>query len=181
MAQAIPYVLAAAPTILNMVGQRKQAKAEAGAAVEDAAQMRRQAMVDRAMAQREALEERRQGRLALSALMARAPSSDPGIANLAADIAGESEYRALSAMYSGETGARSREYGASQKQKQARDIVKSSRTQMLTSLVGMGSSMFQQFGGGGFSFGTVDGTNDRMFVNGGNAMDKFMRYGTGGD
>jgi len=151
MAAALPIVMAVAPTVLNMIGQRRQAAAGEAAAEADAVQLQRQAQVDRAMAQRDALEERRQGRLALSRLLARAPSSDPTIANLAGDITSDAEYRAMSAIYSGETGARSREAAATQRRRAASDMSGENQFQQLGSLISMGSKMYQNFGGGGFN------------------------------
>lgn len=151
MADPVSAAIMLVPTVLNMVGQRKQAKAAEAGAEADAAQLQRQAQIDRAMSQRDALEERRQGRLALSSLLARAPSSDPTIANLAGNIASDTEYRALSALYSGETGARSREYGATQRLRAASDMSSANNYQQLGSFVSMGSKMYQNFGGGGFN------------------------------
>lgn len=181
MADPVTLGLMAGTTLLKLSGQRQQRKAEERAAQLESAQMDRQAQVERAMSQREALEERRQARLAQSALQARAGGGGPDIDRMSGDIAAEGEYRALSALYAGETGARSAEFGASQRRQQGRDASRAGRIAEMGTLLNFGSQMYGNFGGGGFSFGKYDGTNDRMFVNGNNAMDKFMRYGTGGD
>lgn len=68
-----------------------------------AAQYDAQANTVVAASQRAAAEERRQGRLALSRVQAVAGGggNDVGVVNIAGDIAAESEYRALSALFEG--------------------------------------------------------------------------------
>lgn len=81
------------------------------AAYFEAAQQEQQAQESRAAAQRGALEKRREGRLLLSKLQARAAASgggadDPTVLDLGGDIAQRSEYDALFEMYRGENRAR---------------------------------------------------------------------------
>ena len=93
-----------------------QAAEQAGQAAQqakefEAKQYGMQAKEARATAQRGALETRRQGRLLQSTLQARAAAggggaTDPGVLNLAGDIAGRSEYQALLEMAQGENRAR---------------------------------------------------------------------------
>lgn len=80
-------------------------------------QLDQQAAESRAVSQREAMEYRRKGKLALSALQARAAASgggadDPTIVNLASGIAGRSEYQALATSAAGENKARGYEGAA---------------------------------------------------------------------
>lgn len=151
MADPVTLGLMAGTTLLKLSGQRQQRKAEERAAQLESAQMDRQAQVERAMSQREALEERRQARLAQSALQARAGGGGPDIDRMSGDIAAEGEYRALSALYAGETGARSAEFGASQRRQQGRDASRAGRIAEMGTLLNFGSQMYGNFGGGGFS------------------------------
>ena len=100
-------VVSAVGTIAAGAAAARQANAQA-AAQEHAARIADQkAMQERAVAQRQAFENRREGRLATSTLIARAAASgasatDPTIINLGGDIAGRSEYLALSDMARGD-------------------------------------------------------------------------------
>lgn len=92
---------------VNMYGQNKAKKAGEADAQFTAEQLRARAANSRATGQRVAENERRQARLLESAVQARAGGGgmDPTIVKLQADIAGEGEFRALSALYEGDTGA----------------------------------------------------------------------------
>lgn len=151
MAAAIPYAIMAGSTLLSMSSQRKQAKQSQQAAALDAAQMERKAQAERAMSQRVALEERRQARLAQSALQARAGGGGADIVRMDADLEAEGEYRALSALYAGETGADSATYAANVRRQQGRDAAGASRYGQLGSLLSFGSKMYDAYGGGGFN------------------------------
>lgn len=151
MAAAIPLAMMVGSTLLSMSDQRQQRKADERAAALETAQMERQAQAKRAMSQREALEERRQARLAQSALQARASGGGPDIDRMSGDIAAEGEYRALSALYAGETGARSAEFAASQRRQQGRDASRAGKIGEISTLLSKGSQMYGSFGGGGFN------------------------------
>lgn len=93
---------------------RQQGEAEKQAAYYSAATEERQAMAERATSQRKSFDQRRQEQLVQSSLQAKAAASgagasDPTVINLASEIAGESEYRALGDMWSGETRGRALE------------------------------------------------------------------------
>ena len=111
-AAAIPLMVAgtalsAGSTILGANSEAKQYKSAA-------AQLDVQAGAERAMSQRDAFEQRRQARLLSSRGLAVAAASgagadDPTVVNALADIEGEGEYRALTALYNGEEQARADE------------------------------------------------------------------------
>lgn len=151
MADPISIGLMAGSTVLGLAGSRNQRKEGERAAQMEAAQMERQAQAARAMSQRDALEERRQTRLAQSALQARAGGGGPDIDRMAGDIEADGEYRALSALYAGETGARSSELAASERRRSAKEASRASRIGDAASLLNFGSKMYGNFGGGGFS------------------------------
>jgi hypothetical protein len=96
--------MAAASTVMSAVSSQQQGAAADRAATFRAEQLEQAAGQERAGAQRAAMEQRRQGRLALSRLQAIAGGGglDPTVVTLAGRLAGEGEYRALSALYEGE-------------------------------------------------------------------------------
>lgn len=103
--------LSAAGTIVNTVGAIVQGQAQKDAADFQAAQAEQQAQESRAASQRQSMESRRKGMEALSTLQARAAASgggadDPTVQKLGENIAGRSEYQALTDEYTGENRAR---------------------------------------------------------------------------
>lgn len=110
--------LQAAGTVLSVASSERGASS-------DARQLRRLAGQDRATSQRAANEERRRARLLESRARAVAAKSgagvsDPTVINLMADLSAEGEYRALTRMYEGETGAQSLETYATQRKRATR-------------------------------------------------------------
>lgn len=93
--QMASTVLQTVAPIASGVAQRREGDASAR-------QYEIAAGQSRAAGQRAASEERRKARLVQSRVQALAGASDPGVVNLMADIAGEGEYRALSALYEGD-------------------------------------------------------------------------------
>ena len=92
----------------QVLDQQKSKKAAKADAEFEAQQLEASAGRDRAAGQRRAADERRQARLVESALQARSGGDVvPGIVKLQSDIAGEGEYRALTALY-GSTSPRNR-------------------------------------------------------------------------
>lgn len=113
-------LLDAGGTILGSRSQAKDLKRQAN-------QFDDMAGNTRASSQRAAREERRQARLAASRGLAVAAASgggasDPTVVNMMADLEGEGEYRALSAMYEGETQARQYEAEAKARRKEAKNV-----------------------------------------------------------
>jgi hypothetical protein len=136
-------LLAAAALQLAGMQQQKQAiKADAAFAAQ---QQLAAAGRSRASGQRRAADERRQARLVESALQARAAGGglDPTAVNLAANIAGEGEYRALTALYEGDAGAMDLERQADATRRTAQARASAINLKMATTALGASSD----FGG----------------------------------
>lgn len=151
MAQAIPAVLAVAGSALSAGGTIIGANAEAKELRRQAAQLEAQAGNDRASAQRAAMEERRKGRFASSRALALAAASgagadDPSVINALADLEGEGEYRALTAMYEGETEAQGKEAQAKANRRGARATKTAGLIKAGGTILSTGSSMYDRFG-----------------------------------
>lgn len=147
MAQFIA-IAGAVMSVVSKVSEGRQAKAAAGF---QADQLEQNAGQERAASQRQAIENRRQARLATSRLQALAGGggSDPTVVNLAADLAGEGEYRAMSSLYEGEERARHNELSAAS----ARLTGKAQQQGAVMSGIGQalqsGSQIYSRYGGGG--------------------------------
>ena len=111
--KAVPVV----GTVLRVMGAVGAGQAKGAAADFQAAQLEQQAGQSRASAQSAAIEQRRQGRLKLSALQARAGGGamDESLVSLAGDIAGDADYRARVALFDGESKAGQSELSAAVK------------------------------------------------------------------
>lgn len=150
MAAAIPIALTAAAGVAQVAGGISSANAQAGSLREEATQLDAMAVSERASAQREGVEQRRQARLlqsrALAVAAAQGGASDPTVVNILANLAGEGEFRALSAMFEGEERARSKEMQARVRRKEAKNIKKAG----LITAVGQGlstaSTMYERYG-----------------------------------
>lgn len=140
-----------AGTVLGVMGAMKQGKADKGAAEFQAAQYEQQAGQARASGQRSAEEERRKARLVNSTLRARAGGggSDPTIARLAQDIAGEGEYRALTAMYEGEERARGMETSAMAARKGGANAQQAGYFRGFATVLDRAPSLYEKYGKGG--------------------------------
>jgi hypothetical protein len=146
MAQAIPAVLMAAGAAVSAGGSIIGANSEAKELRKQAAQLEAQAGSDRASSQRAAAEERRRGRYTSSRALALAAASgggadDPSIINNLADIEGEAEYRALTAMYEGETEAQGKEAQAKANRRGARATKKAGFLKAAGTILSAGSSI----------------------------------------
>lgn len=141
--------VAAASMVVNIAGQRKAKKAGEQDAAFQAEQLRARAEVSRAQGQRVAAGERREARLLESALQARAGGGglDPTVAKLQADIAGEGEFRALSALYEGETGALGDEASADSGLRSQRARSSAANYAMASTMLSSASSMYGTYGG----------------------------------
>lgn len=152
MAQAIPIALAVGGSLLSAGGTIIGANAEAKEMRREAAQLDAQAGLERASSQRQAIEERRQARLAASRGLAVAAASgasadDPTVVNALAGIGGEGEYRALSALYSGEETARGMEAQAQANRRGAKSTKKASYFGAAGSILSAGSTLHDRYGG----------------------------------
>lgn len=147
MAQALAIggaALKAGGTIFSSRSQAKSLKSEA-------AQLDVQAGQTQASSQRDAIEQRRQARLVQSRALAVAAASgggadDPGVVNIISDIAGEGEYRAMTALYNGDTEAAGLRGQATARRKEAKNVKTAGLINAASTLVGAGSSMFDRYG-----------------------------------
>lgn len=151
-------------TLLQASGQARagRAAAEQGLAQQagaeyEAAAMQVRAGQERASAQRAMIEERRKGRIIQSNLQARAAASgagalDPTVADISGDLAAETEYRALTAMYQGEdaaqgleTSARLRRFEGGQYAKAGKVQQRSSNYAAFGTLLTGGGSLYDKY------------------------------------
>lgn len=137
-------VLKAGGSIFGGIQANKAAKSEAR-------QLEGQAIVERATSQRDAMEQRRQARLLTSRALAVAAASgggadDPTVVNIMSDLEGEGEYRALTALYEGETEAQGLEAQARARRKEGKNAKIAGFINAGASLLDGGSSMFDRFG-----------------------------------
>ena len=131
-------------TILSSRAQAKQLKNEA-------AQLEAQALTERATSQRESIEQRRNARFAQSRALAlsaasSASASDRSIETIISDIAGEGEYRALTALYNGEEQASSLEMQAKARRKEAKNAKTAGLISALGTILEGGSSIASRYG-----------------------------------
>lgn len=140
---------AAVSLVVNVAGQQKAKKAGEKDAAFNAEQLRARAEISRATGQRVAAEERRQARLLQSAVQARAGGGgmDPTVVKLMADIEGEGEYRALSALYEGETGALGDEASADSGLRSQKARSAASNYAMASTALSTAGSMYNTYGG----------------------------------
>lgn len=150
MAHLIPVGLAVAGSALSAGGTILGAKSEAKQLRSEADQLEIQAGTERASSQRRAMEERRQARLvssrALAVAAASGGASDPTVVNMMADIEGEGEYRALSALYEGNEEAIGLENQARARRKEAKNVKKASYLKAGSTILQAGSSLASRYG-----------------------------------
>lgn len=121
------------------------------AAYADAAAMERQAGRVRAQGQRAAIEDKRQGRLVQSRIQALAAASgagaqDPTVVKLQGDIEGESEYRALSDLYTGDTQADTLVEDARNTRRYGRNVAKAYNTAAMGTILSTGATLWDKYG-----------------------------------
>jgi len=107
LAAAAPYLMAAS-TAISAASAIKQGADQRQQAESQAIQLKNQANADEASAQRSAITSRRQANYAISrgqalAAASGAGASDPTIASVLGNIAGQGEYNALTQLYEGDT------------------------------------------------------------------------------
>ncbi len=150
MAQAIPIALAVGGAALQAGGTISASNAQAGQLRSQADQLDAAAVTDRASSHRAAVEQSRQARLLQSRALAVAASqgggSDPTVVNILANLTGEGEFRALTALYEGEESARSKEVQAIARRKEAKNVKKAGLISAAGQVVSAGSTMFQRYG-----------------------------------
>jgi hypothetical protein len=143
----IPYIVAAAGTLLQGASAKQAAESEAS-------QLESIAGQTRAASQREMANRRRAARYAQSRAQALAAASgagasDPSVVDLISDLEGEGEYGALAAMFEGEDRARGLEFGATLSRKQGQAAMSSSALKAGSTLLSGGSSWYDKYGGQG--------------------------------
>lgn len=151
MAKAIPLALTLGGAALGAGGSIIGANAEAREMRREAAQLEAQAGLERASSHRQAIDGRRQARLAMSRGLAVAAASgagadDPTVVNTLADIEGEGEYRALSALYAGEETARGMEAEAAARRRGAKSTKSAGYLNAAGSILSAGSSLYGKYG-----------------------------------
>ncbi len=151
MGQAVAIGAAIAGTALKAGGTLLGAKDEAKQLKSQARQYETQAGLERASSQREAIDERRQAELVSSRALAVAGASgggvsDPTVINTIADIQAEGEYRALTALYNGETQAQSYEAQAAARRKEAKRAKRAGAISAAATILEGGSSIASRYG-----------------------------------
>lgn len=150
MAQALPIALAIAGSAMSAGGTILGANSQAGALKSEASQLDAQAGIFRASSQRQAMEERRQaglaGSRALTLAAAQGGASDPTVMNIIANLSGEGEYRALTALYDGEEKARSNEVEANNRRKEAKNVKRAGYISAASTILQAGSTMASKYG-----------------------------------
>lgn len=152
MAQAILPALMVAGSAVSAAGTIVGANSEARELRREAAQLEANAGQERAASQRRAMEERRAGKLAASRALAVAAASgggadDPTIVNAIADLEGEGEYRALTALYEGNVAGDDLERQAGARRREAKSVKKASKFKALGTILGAGASLYDRYGG----------------------------------
>lgn len=145
----LAWPLMVASTVLQGVGAHEEGKGQQRALNYQAAQLNQQAGQTRASAQREAIEQRRQAALANSRLQALAGGggTDAGVVNIASNIAGEGEYRALASLYEGEERAIGMDMAATGKRFEGKQAKRAGNMKAISSLLSNGSSLAYKYGG----------------------------------
>ena len=141
---------AAVGAVMQVSGQQQAKKAAREDANFAAGQQRAAALRATATGQRAAANERRNARLIQSALQARAGGGglDPTVVNLAQGIAGEGEYRALTALYEGESAAAGLNEQADAAIRTGRAQGRAMDYKSAGTILSTASSMASRYGGG---------------------------------
>lgn len=74
---------------------------------------------------------------------------DPTIVNAIANLDGESEYRALTAMYEGDTRGDDLQRQAQARRREAKSVKTQALFKAAGTIIGAGSSLLDRYGGGG--------------------------------
>lgn len=153
MADPVSF-MAIASTVLSAAGPVMQGVGAAQSANSVASQYDAQANSVAASAQRAAANDRKQGRLAQSRLQALAGGGglDPTVVKLAADIAGETEYRALSSLYEGDDRAAGLRFAGDAKRAEGKQARIAGVIGGVSSVLGNSPGLLEKYGKGGFDF-----------------------------
>lgn len=151
MAQAIPFALMAAGSLLSAGGSIIGANAEAKEMRMQADQLEANAGLERASSQRAAMDEKRSARLTASRALAVAAASgggadDPTVVNTIAGIEGEGEYRALTALYNGDQQAEGMEAEAKARRRGAKSTKTAGLLKAGSTILSGASSIYGKYG-----------------------------------
>lgn len=138
-------------TLLSAYGRHEEGQQASRAASIEATQYDQRAGTTRATSQRQAIEERRQATLAASRAQAVAASSgadatSTDVTRAISDIAGEGEYRALTALYEGEDSAVGDEYKAKTRRYEGRMARRAGNIAAMSTLLKGAGGMKSRFG-----------------------------------
>lgn len=146
----IPFGMQVASTALSMKGQKRAGKSKKKAARFEAAQMEQQAGQAKAVSQRQAQEYGRQGRLQMSRALAIAAASGGGtggnVTDIMGDIAGDTNYRKMVALYEGETEAQQLITGAAVRRESGEQAGRAGKMGALGTALAGGTSLYSQYG-----------------------------------
>jgi hypothetical protein len=141
MTTAVMVASAVVGASISAMGAIQQGKATNANAKFQAKQLEQQAGQDRASSQRVAIEKRREGDIALSNVQAAAAgagggATDPTVLDIQGGIAKQSEYNALSALFSGEERGRGQELQAVSSRMQGKQAQKAGLINGISTIVG---------------------------------------------
>lgn len=138
-------------TVMSVSSALSQGDSQKRASQYEANQARVQAGQATASSQRQANEQRRQAQIAESRTVALAAAgggsaSDPTVQNIVGNIAGEGEYRALTALYQGEESARNLQTTANIKDYEGEQAQQAGQYKALNTVFSnVGSSFFNKY------------------------------------
>lgn len=146
--EAIQSNLPIVSSVLTGAATMSQGASQAQAARFRAAQLDRQAVAEQAGAQRKAIEQKRRADLLNSRLQAVAGGSggDSTVVNLSAGIAGEGEYRALTALAAGDEQAAGLRDAAAVQRVGGKVAQQRGTIAALPSILSAGSTMYEKYG-----------------------------------
>ena len=150
LAAALPYIAGAA-TVVSTVSAIQQGNDARHQADAQALALRNQANADAAAAQRTAVNSRRQAQYAISRGQALAASSgagatDPTVASVLGQIAGEGEYHALTSLYEGGTSSQNLNSQATAASSEGRAYQRAGYLKGISTLMTGGTTLATKYG-----------------------------------
>lgn len=150
LASAVPYITLAMGAV-SAYSSYESGKATQANAESAAIQSERNATAAQAEAQRSAIDERKKAKLLQSRARAVAAASggsvnDPTIQTILTGIEDEGEYRAVSALYQGDTDAAAARYAAGTYRRQGRAAKRASYLNAASTILGSASSFYSKYG-----------------------------------
>lgn len=134
--------------VLSAGGTLSQGRSAERASRFEAAQLEQRGRMEFAQSSRQASEERRQSRLVQSRALAVGAASGGGVPfEQVAALAGEGEYRALTALFEGEEAMKGRTMQATAARFEGKSALRASRIGATASLLSAGGSLYEKYGG----------------------------------